>query len=118
MSTPPLHRPHACAEDRIAALLGGMLWALLAALLGGARRRRAADAAMEQRGVTVVVLRALADAEAIAEPYVEWVAVPAPWRAGRLLPQIPTLIGLTGVRCRGLGACLPARGPPATVLPC
>ncbi|MCX7382112.1 MAG: hypothetical protein NT133_11980 [Alphaproteobacteria bacterium] len=71
------------AANGIAALMGGMLRALLAALLGVARAR---PRAVTAPGMTSVVLRAAADAEMATEPYVEWVAVPAPWRAGRLLP--------------------------------
>lgn len=84
MTQPPAHSPHA-AQD-IAAVLGGMLCALLAALLGlvrfggvGARAARPDG----YNGVMAGVLRAAADADFEAEPEVEWIAVPAPWRAGQ-----------------------------------
>ncbi len=80
MTETPTHPP--CAAQVIAAVIGAMLCVLLAALFGlaGARRR-----ALERPGVMTVVLQAEADAEMIFEPYVEWVAVPAPWRNGKLL---------------------------------
>ncbi len=111
MTSPPTLPPHDRAEAGIAALLGALLWALLAALLGRARvRARAAD--MDYRGVTVVVLCVLAEAEAVPEPYVEWIAVPAPWRNGRLLPRAHARAWRSGVRGRGQRAGVPARGPP------
>ena len=111
MTSPPTRPPHDRAEAGIAALLGALLWALLAALLGRARvRARAAD--MDYRGVTVVVLCALAAAAAVPEPYVEWIAVPAPWRNGRLLPRAHARRWRSGARCRGRRAGAPARGPP------
>lgn len=76
------HAPN--AANGIAATIGGMLYALLAALLGVARVRPRAAA---YTGVMEVALRAAAAAEFETEPYVEWIAVPAPWRNGRLLPK-------------------------------
>ncbi len=61
----------------IAAILGGLLRVLLAALLGGVRGGRHALA-------YTGVMEAAPEAEDLAyEPYVEWIAVPAPWRAGQ-----------------------------------
>ncbi len=61
-----------------------MLYALLAALLGRwPVRAREVDYA----GALGTVLRAEAEADFTYEPWVEWVAVPAPWRNGRLLPR-------------------------------
>ena len=88
MSRPPPHHPD--DARRIAAFLGGMLYALLAALLGAARggacaapRGVAAPGALQ--GVIGRILRATEEAELEMEPEVEWIAVPAPWRNGRLL---------------------------------
>lgn len=79
------HPPAPPPDDarRIAALIGGMLGALLAVLLGVARPGKA----RALPSVLNCVLRSAADVEMEAEAYVEWVAVPAPWRAGRLLPR-------------------------------
>ena len=69
--------------NRIATLIGGMLGALLAALLGVARR----GAMPALPSVLVRVLHAAAEAEMETQEEVEWVAVPAPWRNGQLLPR-------------------------------
>ncbi len=85
MPRPTTHR----LDDatRIAAALGAVLGALLAALLGATGMRRRATWAPVEPGVMTGVLRAIAEADMADEPYVEWVAVPAPWRAARLLPR-------------------------------
>ena len=88
-----MSRPTTLSPDdarRIAALIGELLFALLAALLGAGRGgARGAPCRVaepgELEGVMAGVLRAAADADMTLEPYVEWVAVPAPWRNGRLL---------------------------------
>lgn len=80
----------------IAATIGVMLCALLAALLGVAKGRPRAGGfigtsaeagSATYTGVMEVVLRAAAEIDFEVEPYVEWIAVPAPWRNGRLLPK-------------------------------
>ncbi len=81
---PQAPTPSPNAAHGLAAIIGTMLRALLAALLGAASARRRA---LTRPGVTVVVLHAALAADMQAEPEVEWVAVPAPWRAGQLLPQ-------------------------------
>ena len=105
--------PSLDAATGLAALIGGMVWALLAAVLGWTRKRageRARDVA--RPGMTVVVLQAETAIDFGYEEYVEWVAVPAPWRNGRLLPKrharVPgAQISAHGVRLAGL-----VRGPP------
>ncbi len=76
--TPPPALPRDAAPG-LAAILGSLLCALLAALLGVARvRPRAGDDA----GVMAMVARCAAEAEEpLFEEWVEWIAVPAPWRA-------------------------------------
>ncbi|MCX7381838.1 MAG: hypothetical protein NT133_10585 [Alphaproteobacteria bacterium] len=95
----------------IAANFGGMLGALLYALLGwlrvcGARRVDGLE------GTMAPVLVAQASVRLELEPIVEWEWVPAPWRAGRLLPS---------AHARACGVALPfhfarpfvlGRGPP------
>ena len=93
----------------IAAVIGVvLLCVLLAALLGLAGRRRAllASSAME------TVLGAEADADMTWEPWLEWVAVPAPWRNGRLLPRRHAA---RRVRQRGVRPCARMRGPPGLI---
>ncbi len=113
MTVPPTPRPD--ASGSIAAILGEMLWVLLAALLGVARRggagRARACAAGDDAysGVIDLVLRAEAEAEFAYEPWVEWVAVPAPWRNGRLLPRRHEA---RRVRRRGVRPAARMRGPP------
>ncbi len=88
MTHPPSHPLD--AAPGIAALLGGMLFALLAALLGtaGVRRR-----ALSVTGVMAAIPQEPIDLD--YEPWVEWVAVSAPWRA-----------------CQGIGRpCSHPRGP-------
>lgn len=61
----------------------GVLCVLLAAVLRLVRPR-----ALGWEGTMEVVARCTAEAEApIFEEWVEWVAVPAPWRHGQLLPR-------------------------------
>ena len=76
MSPAPTHPPDAARD--IAAFIGGMLWALLAALLGRARARPREDGYL---GVMALVERAALAAEIETPCWEEWVAVPAPWRA-------------------------------------
>ncbi|MCX7383174.1 MAG: hypothetical protein NT133_17585, partial [Alphaproteobacteria bacterium] len=95
----------------IHAVIGGMLCALLAALPDVARVRPRAAA---YTGVMEVALRAAAEIDIEVEPYVEWIAVPAPWRAtqgaarrrGRAMESRGS-----GVRA-GFGMGPPGRGPP------
>lgn len=113
MTPAPTLRPDATAS--IAAVLAAVL-ALLAALLGVAGRSRARMGAIGAGphedvydGVMACVLRAEAEAEFGYEPWVEWVAVPAPWRNGRLLPrrhEAPRL------RPCGVRPAARMRGPP------
>ena len=109
MTRPPAPRPDATGS--IAALIGVMLGALLAALFGmprrGAMRVPAAD--LGYADVLGPVLRAEAEAEMSFEPWVEWVAVPAPWRNGRLLPRRHEARRL---RRRGVRPAARMRGPP------
>ena len=118
MTPPPAHRPD--LPGSIAALLGGMLYALLAALLGVAGRgavrmgvRDTRPQADEYEGVLACVLRAEADADFTYEPWVEWVAVPAPWRNGRLLPRRHVA---RRVRRSGVRPVARMRGPPVRFL--
>lgn len=108
--------PSLIAATGLAALMGGMVWALLAALLGLTHRRageRARDVA--RPGMTVVVLQAEATAAFEYEEYVEWVAVPTPWRNGRLFPlrHARALSVALPCRFRRLGAF--GRGPPGVI---
>ena len=98
------------APHGIAALIGGMLGALLYALLGWLRGEREAWEGHELEGTLAPVLVAQAEISFETEPYVEWVAVPAPWRNGRLLPPRHArgvALVLRVARLRVLG-----RGPP------
>ncbi len=78
MNPVPAHRPN--AMPRIVAAIDALLCTLLAALLGaagrGAVRARPRDLAC---GVLIAAGQPLFEAE--LEPEVEWVMVPAPWRA-------------------------------------
>ncbi|MCX7381563.1 MAG: hypothetical protein NT133_09150 [Alphaproteobacteria bacterium] len=76
MTRPP--RPSLDAASGIAALLGGMLFVLLAALLGAARAKSRGVARSQ---VMAAVLPAPQEMDWEVEEWVEWVAVPAPWRA-------------------------------------
>ncbi len=111
MTRLPAPRPD--AADSIATMLGDLLFALLAALLGVARRRALARAAggfdLGDGDVISAVLRAEAEAELFYEPWVEWIAVPAPWRNGRLLPRRHEP---RRVRQRGVRIAARMRGPP------
>lgn len=95
-----------------AALLGGVLGALLRALLGwvrmgGARRRRDS-----LDGVVAGVLAAQAAIDLAPMDDVEWECVPAPWRAGQLLPARHARALSLKLPC----SCMPlrafAQGPP------
>ncbi|MCX7383254.1 MAG: hypothetical protein NT133_17985 [Alphaproteobacteria bacterium] len=97
MNRLPPHCPD--AAHGIAAMLGGMLCALLSAMLGLAGLRPARRAAGLE-GVMALVLEAEAAALLELEPVVEWECVPAPWRNGRLLPAR---------HARALGVALPCR---------
>ena len=99
-----MSRPTALVPDDapgMAAILGGLLLALLAALLGRARARRHALA------YTGVMAAAPEPDDLAYEPYVEWIAVPAPWRAGqgigvfRRRPAWPWLAEPPVARMRG-----------------
>ena len=97
-------------------MIGGMLGALLAALLGvavlGVLRLAAGRGSSREEELPSVldgVLRAEADAEFAYEPWVEWVAVPAPWRNGRLLPRRHAA---RRVRRCGVRPVARMRGPP------
>ena len=116
MTRLPAPRPD--ATDRIAAVLAGLL-ALLAALMGVAGRRGVRMGAIgvgphedEYAGVMACVRRAEAEAEFGYEPWVEWVAVPAPWRNGRLLPRRHAARRL---RPCGVRPVARMRGPPVRV---
>ncbi len=100
------------AQHGIAALIGGILGALLYALLGWLRREDGSWRAHELEGTLAPVLVAQAEISFETEPYVEWVAVPAPWRNGRLLPvRHARALGMAlGVRC--VRPCVLGRGPP------
>ncbi len=77
-------RPDGSMPGGIAAWVG-LLCALLAALLGLARARpRVAN----DGAAMALVARCAVEAEApLFEEWVVWIAVPAPWRNGRLLPR-------------------------------
>ena len=106
--------PSLDAATGLAALIGGMVWALLAAVLGWTRKRageRARDVA--RPGMTVVVLQAETAIDFGYEEYVEWVAVPAPWRNGRLLPVRHARALSVALACRFRRRGAFGRGPPA-----
>ncbi len=105
-STHPLH----AAQD-IAAVLGAMICALLAALFGPAGTR-ARGRAERFPDVMTGVLRAMDEAEFEYEPEVEWVMVPAPWRNGRLLPRAHARRPIAFVMRRTRPGAL-LHGPPA-----
>ncbi|MCX7382403.1 MAG: hypothetical protein NT133_13510 [Alphaproteobacteria bacterium] len=100
------------SEAAIIALLGVMIRALLAALLG---RARAQPRAIGVDGVMAGVLRSEAEAEMTLEPYVEWVAVPAPWRNGRLLPKRHARVPGAQMPAHGVRLAALVRGPPLAV---
>ena len=110
MTDTPTHPP--CAAPSIVAVIGAMLRVLLAALFGvaGARQR-----ALARPGVMTVVLLAEAEAEMTLEPYVEWVAVPAPWRNGRLLPKRHARVPGAQMPAHGVRLAALVRGPPLAV---
>ena len=97
----------------IAALIGEMLGALLYAVFGWMRRRRTGVRAEPLEGTLAAVLEAEAAISFEVEPYVEWVAVPAPWRNGRLLPRRHEA---KRVRPCGVRPVARMRGPPAGLL--
>ncbi len=97
---------------RIAALIGALLAALLAALLGLARPARARAPLMTE-GTLTGVLCAMAAIDFETEPYVEWVAVPAPWRNGRLLPRRHARALPAQLRHRRVRSAALVHGPPA-----
>ena len=120
MTRPPSH-PQAAAPG-IAAVLGGMLCALLAALLGSAGTRRPGNALS---GAMAGVLRAIQDADDAIdgepEEYVEWIAVPAPWRAGQghgpscaRIPRLARRFVRLGAWGRGPPGPIATFGPPKT----
>ncbi len=95
----------------MAAIIGGVLCVLLYAVLRLALRR-AAGRGEELEGTVALVLEAEAGIDFDFEPYVEWVAVPAPWRNGKLLrPWHAAALSVPlPCRFRRLGAF--GRGPP------
>ena len=76
MTRPP--RPSLDAASCFATLLGGMLCVLLAALLGVAWLRSRGNTRSE---VMAAVLPVPEEVDWEIEEWVEWVAVPAPWRS-------------------------------------
>ena len=95
----------------IADIVGAMLRVLLAALLGGWRAPR--DATALDGTMTPLLEATRAAAEDLFAEMVEWVAVPAPWRAGQGRFRTRFLLR---VRPRGLWAeawlVAFGRGPP------
>lgn len=122
MTRPPAPRPDV-APGILA--IGELLFALLAALLGLARAQpRAAGSGAAGVWVAISVRRADTASGAWAdqpedwtlEPAVEWIAVPAPWRAGRLLPpwvSRPYCVAEPRLCPRGRGPPMAARCAPA-----
>lgn len=111
MTRPPFPSPH--VAPGIAALLGGLLCTLLAALLGVAKARP-----RDCTGTMACVLRAEAAIDLELEPAVEWVAVPAPWRNGiwRVKPRRGAFMAQ---RPRSSGPrAARVRAPPCPVIPC
>ncbi|MCX7383874.1 MAG: hypothetical protein NT133_21200 [Alphaproteobacteria bacterium] len=97
----------------IAALIGGMLGALLYALLGWMQVSRARrGAALE--GTLAPVLAAQESITLDLEPIVEWECVPAPWRAGQLLPWRHARAMSLKLPCRFAQAGVAGCGPPAS----
>ncbi len=96
----------------IAALIGGMLGVLLCAVLGWISTGRA-----QRRGdLDGTVTPVLAARDAITldlDPIVEWQCVPAPWRAGQLLPRRHAHAMSRALPCRFMRAWVAVRGPPA-----
>ncbi len=117
MHTQPAPLP--ALPNGITALLGGMLGALLYALLGrwewACREPAEWEGTWRAEGVAGALHRARAAQDAIAleaEPIVEWECVPAPWRAGQLLPiRHARALGLP-LPCRRAPPILRLRGPP------
>ncbi|MCX7380624.1 MAG: hypothetical protein NT133_04200 [Alphaproteobacteria bacterium] len=99
----------------MAALIGEMLAALLYALFGLALRRAARRAAALE-GTLTPVLEAEAAAGCETEPYVEWIAVPAPWRNGKLLRPWHARALSIPLPCRFRRRGAFGRGPPARAL--
>ena len=96
----------------IAARLGGMLAALLYALLGWGRRGQTRARAESLEGVLAPVLAAEAAIDLEFEPYVEWEAVPAPWRNGQLLPARHARALSVALPCRRARIAVRGQGPP------
>ncbi len=96
----------------IAALIGEMLGALLYAVFGWMRRNGAGTRAAALEGTLAAVLEAEAAISFEVEPYVEWVAVPAPWRNGRLLPARHRRALSVALPWRFVPAWVVGRGPP------
>ncbi|MCX7383510.1 MAG: hypothetical protein NT133_19310 [Alphaproteobacteria bacterium] len=104
--------PYAQQPERthgIAALIGGMLGALLYALLGGRGVRRR-DAVLD--GALAGVMAAQAAIRLEPEPEIEWEWVPAPWRNGRLLPVRHARALGVALPLRRARPCVLGRGPP------
>lgn len=106
-----LPAPPPIAAPGIAALCA-LLHALLAALLGVARPR---DCALS--GAMEGVLRAAPEIDLAAEPEVEWVLVPAPWRAGFwwVKPRGSAYMAASPCRCGSRAARV--RAPPCRLAP-
>ena len=104
------------APHGIAALIGGMLGAWLYALLGWLRGGRAAWSAHALEGTLAPVLVAQAEISFETEPYVEWIAVPAPWRNGRLLPKRHAWALSVALAVRCARPFVLGRGPPGRIL--
>ena len=100
------------APHGIAALIGGMLGAWLYALLGWLRGKHEVWEAHELEGTLAPVLVAQAGISFETEPYVEWVAVPAPWRNGRLLPKRHARVPGAQTPAHGVRLAALVRGPP------
>lgn len=115
MTSPPAH-PLSQLQG-IAAVIGAMLYALLSVLLGIARARP--RVMLRSELMTTTALEAAEEAACIditLEPWVEWVAVPAPWRNGRLLPRRHEA-GRTAMAPRqGVRLAARGRGPPGHLL--
>ncbi|MCX7383951.1 MAG: hypothetical protein NT133_21615, partial [Alphaproteobacteria bacterium] len=111
MTLAPAHHPDAAPS--LAAAIGALLCTLLAALLGvagrGAMRVRAGDLACDG---LIAAGQPLLEAE--WEPEVEWIAVPAPWRATQGAVRRYARVSQANAPCpRQPGA--PVRAPPRSM---